>query len=543
MANAGLTEEDLEQDDLGMDAVEDLGTLDHAARQTELAYLDDFISGLNALATDSKLEFLKDRLTGIFRTHDSAILFTQYTDTMDYLRESLRSVDGSGVACYSGRGGESWDGERWVLRDKEEIKEAFRGGDTIRLLLCTESASEGLNLQTCGVLINYDMPWNPMRVEQRIGRIDRIGQRYPEVHVHNYFFRDTVEAIVYARLSDRIDWFEHVVGTLQPILHNVGRAITKLAMMGRRERDRDFDDTLSEIEQQADAHHHAGIDLDALVDESIGSSAAPESPVTLENIERAFLTSDVTRPRFLPHATIPEAYWLHSGEHPRAVTFSPQVFDRHPSSVELLTYGNPTFDDLLDEVVGPPDQPAGGVDGEEAGAAMLLRDLGRPPVAVCVVNENGEIGEAATVSAYERAAREHETMWSETDRGRAREVLVDARSRLDGAIAAVKDEMARARRRGLREEARRILFESAHILAVQEGFFTPADDDAVDRLCLRGVPYRGLRRIVGGRVPRVSSDDSYRAELDGKRPSALSQMLSRLKEQGVEVLRRYATMG
>ena len=539
----GLTEEDLEQDDLGMDTVEDLGTLDREARATELAYLDDFISDLNTLATDSKLEFLKNQLTAVFRTHDSAILFTQYTDTMDYLRESLRSVYGSGVACYSGRGGESWDDERWVLRDKEEIKEAFRGGDTIRLLLCTESASEGLNLQTCGVLINYDMPWNPMRVEQRIGRIDRIGQRYAEVHVHNYFFRDTVEAIVYDRLSDRIDWFEHVVGTLQPILHNVGRAITKLAMMGRRERDRDFDDTLSEIEQQADAHEQAGIDLDALVDESIGSSAVPESPVTLEDIERAFLASDVTRQRFLSHATIPDAYWLHSGESARAVTFSPRVFDRHPSSVELLTYGNPTFDDLLDEVVGPPDRPARGVDGQEAGAAMLLRDGGHPPVAVCVVKENGEIGEATTVPVYETAARKHEGTWSDADRGRAREVLVDARSRLDGAIAAVEDEMASAKRHGLREEARRILFESAHILAVQDGFFTPTDDDAVEQLCHRGVPYRGLRSIVGGRLPRVSSGDHYRAELDGKTPRALSQMLSRLKEKGVEVLRGYAGMG
>ena len=543
VANTGLTEEDLEQDDLGMDAVEDLGTLDRQARETELAYLDDFISDLNALATDSKLEFLKDQLTTIFRTRDSAILFTQYTDTMDYLRESLRSVYGSGVACYSGRGGESWDGEGWVLRDKEEIKEAFRRGDSIRLLICTESASEGLNLQTCGVLINYDMPWNPMRVEQRIGRIDRIGQRHDEVHVHNYFFRDTVEAIVYARLSDRIDWFEHVVGTLQPILHNVGRAITKLAMMGRQERERDFDDTLSEIEHQADAHDQAGIDLDALVDESIGSSTAPESPVRVEHIKRAFLASDVTRQRFLPHATIPDAYWLHSGDTPRAVTFSPRVFDSHPTSVELLTYGNPTFDILLDEVVGPRDQPAGTVDSEEAGAAMLLRDSGRPPVAVCVAKEKGQIDEVATISAYERAAREHEAGWSDTDRVRAREVLADARSRLDGAIATVEEEMAGAKRRGLREEARRILFESAHILAVQEGFFTPADDDAVERLCQRGVPYRGLRSIVGGEVPRVSSDDAYRAELDGKSPGALQQMLNRLRDQGVEVLRRYAGMG
>ena len=230
----GLTDEDLEQEELGMDIGDDLETQEFIAREAELEYLDDFLSDLHALAIDSKLEFLKRQLAEIFRTHDSAILFTQYTDTMDYLRDSLRSVYGSGVACYSGRGGESWDGERWIVRKKEEIKEEFRTGDTIKILLCTESASEGLNLQTCGVLINYDMPWNPMRVEQRIGRIDRIGQKYDVVHIHNYFFRDTVEAVVYDRLSDRIDWFEHVVGNLQPILHDVGRAITKLAMMARQ---------------------------------------------------------------------------------------------------------------------------------------------------------------------------------------------------------------------------------------------------------------------------------------------------------------------
>ena len=107
------------------------------------------------------------------------IVFTQYTDTMDYLRDKLRHVYGAQVACYSGRGGERWDGKAWVGTSKENIKTAFRERQDIKILLCTESASEGLNLQTCGVLINFDLPWNPMRVEQRIGRIDRIGQVYP----------------------------------------------------------------------------------------------------------------------------------------------------------------------------------------------------------------------------------------------------------------------------------------------------------------------------------------------------------------------------
>ena len=83
---------------------------------------------------------------------------------------------------------------------------------------------KGLNLQTCGVLINYEMPWNPMRVEQRIGRIDRIGQEYDRVWIRNYFYDGTVEATVYQRLDDRIASFESVVGELQPILSQVAQS-------------------------------------------------------------------------------------------------------------------------------------------------------------------------------------------------------------------------------------------------------------------------------------------------------------------------------
>jgi SNF2 family DNA or RNA helicase len=96
------------------------------------------------------------------------------------------------------RGGEVWNGIAWVETSKESVKEDFKLGK-VRILICTDSASEGLNLQTCGVLINYDMPWNPMRVEQRIGRIDRIGQEFPEVWISNYFYKDTIEDQIYFR--------------------------------------------------------------------------------------------------------------------------------------------------------------------------------------------------------------------------------------------------------------------------------------------------------------------------------------------------------
>ena len=536
-----FTEEDIEQDDLNMDAAEETATLAPDAREQELAYLDDFIADMNALSVDSKLEFLKAQLATILRTHDSAILFTQYTDTMDYLRDSLRPVYGTGIACYSGRGGESWDGKRWVVRNKEDIKEQFRTGDTIRLLLCTESASEGLNLQTCGVLINYDMPWNPMRVEQRIGRIDRIGQRHDVVDIHNYFFRDTVEALVYERLSDRIDWFEHVVGTLQPILHNVDRTIRKLAMMGRLERKAAFNDALSEIELQADAHDQATIDLDALVDDTVPTATECPSPVTLDDIERVFLNSELTRHRFLPHATLSNVYWLQSGNGARAVTFKPRVFDRHPSSVELLTYANRTFDALLDEVAGPPSHDSH-LPGQPAGATMLLRDHGDPPVAVCLLKDRHNLSEITTVSAYQQAAEDHEVEWSGADREHARRLLGAARATLDDHAAAVQAETRSARHRGLREEARQILVQSAHILTVQEGFFTPTDQDAIDRLCRQGVPYLGLRKILQDDLPTVSPTDPIRTEIEAKAPAALTQLFSRLREQGMEVLRRYAML-
>lgn len=120
--SGALADENLEQDDLGLDAAEDMAAPDADARRIKLKYLDDFIGELEAFTVDSKLEFLKDQLRRIFQARDSAILFTQYTDTMDYLRDSFRAVYGSGVACYSGRGGESWDGEHWILRSKESIK-------------------------------------------------------------------------------------------------------------------------------------------------------------------------------------------------------------------------------------------------------------------------------------------------------------------------------------------------------------------------------------------------------------------------------------
>ena len=92
-------------------------------------------------------------------------------------------------------------------------KTKFKNGDA-DVLLCTDAAAEGLNFQFCGALINYDLPWNPMRVEQRIGRIDRVGQKYPKIRIVNLQYDDTIETAVYRVLQERIGFFTSVVGKL-----------------------------------------------------------------------------------------------------------------------------------------------------------------------------------------------------------------------------------------------------------------------------------------------------------------------------------------
>ena len=101
---------------------------------------------------------------------------------------------------------------------KDAAVEAFR--DRVPLLLCTESGGEGRNLQFCNTLINFDIPWNPMAIEQRIGRIDRIGQTR-EVFIFNLVTAGTIEDAVLRILDEKINMFELVVGEVGAILGEV----------------------------------------------------------------------------------------------------------------------------------------------------------------------------------------------------------------------------------------------------------------------------------------------------------------------------------
>jgi superfamily II DNA/RNA helicase len=177
-----LTEEDVSQDEQA-DEVMDIDDAAKVAEQglvaEERASILGLLRRIAKLGVDSRVRRVKEEIQHAFSDgYHSSIVFTRYTDTMDYLREYLvGELSDIPVACYSGRGGEICDqGGYWNPCSKEAIKRKLKDG-SIRLLICTDAAAEGLNFQTCGVIINLDLPWNPMKVEQRIGLIDRIGQK------------------------------------------------------------------------------------------------------------------------------------------------------------------------------------------------------------------------------------------------------------------------------------------------------------------------------------------------------------------------------
>src|SRR6185503_19474300 len=136
---------------------------------------------------------------------EKAIIFTQFRATQETIVEALKE---QGITPEVFHGELGW-------REKEEALDRFRQHAPV--LVSTEAGGEGRNLQFCSIVINYDLPWNPMRVEQRIGRVHRLGQEHP-VRVINFAARGTIESYVLEILDRKIRMFELVVGEMEEIL-------------------------------------------------------------------------------------------------------------------------------------------------------------------------------------------------------------------------------------------------------------------------------------------------------------------------------------
>jgi SNF2 family DNA or RNA helicase len=147
--------------------------------------------------------------------NEKVIIFAFFKSTIAYLQRRL-TADGFPNVAVTG------DIKDRVERDN--ILQKF-ASDANRILLCSEIGAEGVDLQFARILVNYDLPWNPMRVEQRIGRIDRIGQESPNIIIINFHVRETIDGSIFSHLYNKIGVFEHTIGALEGIL---GEEIAKL---------------------------------------------------------------------------------------------------------------------------------------------------------------------------------------------------------------------------------------------------------------------------------------------------------------------------
>ncbi|GMB07649.1 helicase-like protein [Thermolongibacillus altinsuensis] len=164
--------------------------------------IESLIEKIQAATRNAKAE---KALELIQQINDKVIIFTEYRATQLYLQWFLQQ---HGISSVPFRGG-------FKRSKKDWMKELFE--QRIQVLIATEAGGEGINLQFCNHLINYDLPWNPMRLEQRIGRIHRLGQT-KDVHIYNFAVRNTVEEHIFTLLYEKIRLFERVIGELDDIL-------------------------------------------------------------------------------------------------------------------------------------------------------------------------------------------------------------------------------------------------------------------------------------------------------------------------------------
>ena len=169
------------------------------------------LSKIRTIIDDIDRTTKERRLQNVVETIDEqmgmarAVVFTQFRPTQDAIAESVRDLD---LPVHVVNGNLSSKAKERKVADFEA-----EGG----VMVATDSISEGRNMQFCNVLVNYDLPWNPMKVEQRIGRVDRIGQDR-EVHVFNMALEDTIEEHVLNKLFGKIDLFNQSIGGLRDIL-------------------------------------------------------------------------------------------------------------------------------------------------------------------------------------------------------------------------------------------------------------------------------------------------------------------------------------
>lgn len=546
-----LLEEDLDDDVFVGDLLEELSVA-NAAEAVELAEL---VTLLREVPTDSKADTLLARLRELQSLDPAAkvLLFTEFRETQEYLRDRLAEL-GWAVHLFHGQ-----------LRPaaKDASVEEFRNAEGPSILLSTEAGGEGRNFQFCHYLVNYDLPWNPMRVEQRIGRVDRIGQA-EAVQIFNFWVKGTVEERVLDVLERRIDVFENTVGGLDPILGEAERDLKAIFRLSGERRDRELQRFEEQLERNLARARQAEEKLrDFIMEtrsysrgiaESLAASATQGDPAADERFVTRLLADANTwiedQGDGVFHLMFHEPF---VGDHPelvkgdlrrRRVTMRPDV-KADSEEIEYLASGHPIVDVLVDRVTGDAYSGAAAafeVEGSPelppAEGWLLVFELGIPSLRTTheqrawYVPDGGAPDEAVGERLVERAGGfPNDRALTPTDV--PDDTLPEAVSAAsDLAHALLEEREARAKE----DAARQLALERSRL----DAYFDYRDQTAADRLSSARQVLAGLeasedqdtRRIIPVWKANVEHAERLGLELGEQRAEQIASLENRAKGMG-----------
>ena len=380
MISQDLSEQDAEQElEDDTPAAEVAGRVVAAVTNDEVEHLEVAMDLLQQISVDSKARVFIDRLRELFAEDRDAkvLVFTEFRETQDMLAELVREA-GWGSNVFHGQ---------LALLAKDAAVERFRTKRGAQVLISTEAGGEGRNFQFAHIVVNYDLPWNPMKVEQRIGRIDRIGQEHA-VSVFNFHVHGTIESRILDVLENRIKIFEDSVGGLDPILGETEADIRRALRETAAARDAALDELGKALEERVDSARQATEQLgDFILDtrsysSGIAQTLQQQDPVISQRDWEAFLrhllasvntwvgepdTSEEREIHFHPPFTEDHRELIGNLER-RRVCFDPRV-SVDSEHVEYLGFGHPIVDALVRGVMDES------VDGIAAGRAVSSRVL------------------------------------------------------------------------------------------------------------------------------------------------------------------------
>ena len=327
------------------------------ASVNEISRIDGVIELLKCIGVDSKASTFAEKLQEIFEADPESkiIVFTEFRETQDMLIE-LCAKHGWSAHSFHGQ----LDSQR-----KDNAIDSFRVGSGPQVLVSTEAGGEGRNFQFAHILVNYDLPWNPMRIEQRIGRIDRIGQEHP-VTIFNFHVQGTIEGRILDVLERRIHLFEESIGGLDPILGEAEADIRTALRTTADERERELERVAESLEERVNQARTAETQLrDFILDTKsysaeIAQTALQEKQsVSQADFERLMVKlmrsvntwvepgRDKVEHRIQFHPPFTEEHKeLIDGQENRRVCFDPRTFV-DSQYVEYFGFGHPIVDALV----------------------------------------------------------------------------------------------------------------------------------------------------------------------------------------------------